>query len=127
MALATAGWALATPLGGVVLEVEQGGAAQTLGALRTTVSALVAGLLAWAALELLERFTLRAGVVWTGLACTVFVVSLLGPLAATSNTATAVLMGLHAAVGTVLIVGLGRSAGLAEQRQAERITAPAHP
>jgi hypothetical protein len=101
----------------VDLEVELGGAAQAIGGFRTLSSTLVAGLLAWVALELLERCTSRAGVVWRSLACTVLVVSLTGPLAATSGAATAVLMGLHAVVGTVLIIGLGRSADLAQARR----------
>ncbi|MFF5263480.1 DUF6069 family protein [Actinomadura viridis] len=110
-AAALALWALAGPVAGVDLTVESGGTARTVGAGAVIVSALVAGLAAWALLASLERF-LRAPVrVWTAIAAVVLVLSLAGPFTSGAGTAGAlVLGGLHLVVGAVLIPGLALTA-----------------
>jgi hypothetical protein len=73
------------------------------------VSAL-AGLAGWALLAVLERWTCSARSIWTSLACVFALVSLLGPLGATTTSATVSLTCLHLAVAAVLISLLSRSA-----------------
>lgn len=101
-------WALAVPLAGVDLTVRQGGTDQEVGPAMIVAAGLAAGFAAWALLAVLERFTARAGRIWTIIAAAVLTVSLLGTLSAVSGAATLVLMGEHLVVGGVLIVGLVR-------------------
>jgi hypothetical protein len=107
-AAALAVWALAVPLGGVDLAVDQSGSRQTVGPVLVVAASLVAGAAAWALLAVLEKATARAGRIWTIIAAAVLAVSLLGPLGAVTTAATLVLMGMHVAVGAVLIAGLVR-------------------
>lgn len=101
-------WALAVPLAGVDLTVRQGGTDQEVGPAMIVAAGLAAGFAAWALLAVLERFTVRAGRIWTIIAASVLALSLLGTLSAVSGAATLVLMGEHLVVGGVLIVGLVR-------------------
>jgi hypothetical protein len=107
MACATAAWAVAVVGAGVDLAVEQGAERREVGPLEVTLTSLGAGLLAWLLLELLERRLRRPLLVWRVAAGGVLLVSLTGPLAAVGAGATAVLVGLHLLVGTILVVGLG--------------------
>lgn len=109
MATATAVSALADPIAGIDLVVEAGDGTRTVDQLPVTLTALAAGLGAWGLLELLERWTRRSHLIWRVVACVVFVISLSGPLAATTDAAIAVLTGLHLLVGGILMVGLGGS------------------
>ncbi len=72
-----------------------------------TLTSLGVGLAAWLLLELLERWTRRPRLIWRIVACAVLVLSLTGPLAATTGAGLAVLLSLHLVVGSILIVGLG--------------------
>ena len=113
MAAATAAAAIADPLLGIGLVVKLAGSGQReIGILAVTLTSLVVGLLAWAALALLERWTSHARGVWTVIAGAVFLVSLAGPFAAVTPAATAVLICLHVVVAVILIVGLRGSTWL---------------
>lgn len=108
-AAALALWTLAVPVGGVDLVAASGGEATTVGAAATAVAAAVAGLLGWAFLALLERLTGKSDRIWVITALAVLVLSvLLGPLGGEGAAAVAVLAGLHAVVGAVVIPGLRR-------------------
>ncbi len=72
-----------------------------------TLTSLGVGLAAWLLLELLERWTRRPRLIWRTVAGSVLVLSLTGPMAATSDAGLAVLTGLHLLVGSILILGLG--------------------
>jgi hypothetical protein len=109
MAAATASWAVAVPLLGVDLVVRQGQELLRVSALAVTLTSLAAGLSGWLLLALLEKWTSQASIEWRVIASLVLLVSLLGPLAATEVTATAVLTGLHCLVGSILIFGLPRA------------------
>jgi uncharacterized protein DUF6069 len=109
-ALAVAGATAATytiwagaALAGVDLAVRTGTGEQTVGPLAVVLATVVAGLAGWGLLAALERFTRRAATVWTITAAAVLVISLLGPLGATTIGAAATLTALHLAAGGVLI------------------------
>jgi hypothetical protein len=106
MSAANAAWAVAVQAG-VDVAVDRGSGSTPVGPLAVTLAGLGAGLAAWLLLELLERWTRRPRLIWLTVACSVLVLSLTGPLAATSGAATAVLVGLHLLVGSILVVGLG--------------------
>ncbi len=102
---ALAVWAVAVPLLGVDLLVRPGGGTpQTVGAPAIMSVSLMASLLGWALLALLERVTARARPVWTAVAVAVLVLSLGGPVTgALTGAATVTLALMHLAVGAVLI------------------------
>jgi uncharacterized Zn-binding protein involved in type VI secretion len=106
MAAAAASWAIAVPLMGADLVVQQGSEHVRINGLAVTLTGLAAGLGGWLLLALLERWTARARIAWRTIASLVLLVSLLGPPAAVGAPATAVLTGLHLLVGAILIVGL---------------------
>jgi cell division protein FtsW (lipid II flippase) len=65
---------------------------------------LVIGLLAWATLALLERFTRRAAVIWTVLAVVVLVASYVPVFLVEATTVTRIaLVAVHTAVGVLVI------------------------
>lgn len=102
-AAALAAWVVAVPLAGVDLAVRNGGTEQPVGPGAVAISALLAGLAAWALLAVLERFTRRARSIWTGVAVAVLLVSMVAPLSGGVGTAaklTLVLM--HLAVALVI-------------------------
>jgi hypothetical protein len=69
---------------------------------------VVLGLVAWATLALLERFTSRAMAIWTALAVVVLVASYVPVFLVEATTATRVaLVAVHTAVG-VLVVAFRR-------------------
>jgi len=107
-------WSVAVPLLGVGLTVRTspgGGSVQTIGPGFVLVVSLLASLLGWGLLTVLERRTHRAGTVWTGTAGVVLLLSLAGPLTAAVTTAGAVsLVLLHLSVAAVLIPLLRRTA-----------------
>jgi predicted permease len=79
-------------------------------------AALVAGLLGWLLLAVLDRRAARARTAWTAAALLVLAVSLALPLAAATTTSAAVgLVVLHLAVGAVVIPGLASTARRAGQ------------
>jgi hypothetical protein len=108
---ATAGalvlWAVETRLLGVDLAVGTGDVVQPVTGVSVAATALVAGLAATLTAWLLVRVAprhCRTG--WTVLASVVLLVSLLGPLGATSPAAVVSLVALHLLVGLTLLFGL---------------------
>ena len=105
-------WAVAGPLAGVDLRVHAGSRAEQVGPATVIIVSVLAGLVAWALLAVLERFTPRARAAWTVNALVALAVSLAGPL--TSGTTTAAklaLAGMHVATAVVLVLALpGRRA-----------------
>jgi hypothetical protein len=111
-AAAAIAWAIEVPLLGVRLSVRFGAMhPQTVAAGQVIGAALVAGLVGWLLLTVLDRRTPRARTVWTVTALLVLALSLLLPLTA-GTTAAAVtgLVVLHLIVGAVVIPGLARTA-----------------
>lgn len=96
-------WLAATGPLGVTLTVAGGDRV-----LLTSVTgvALLAGVLGWVVVSLLERCTRRPRGIWLGIAGAVLLVSLLGPTAATSAAAMVTLALLHLVVGVTLLVTL---------------------
>ena len=101
LALALAIWVLAVPVAGV--DLTAGSPPQTIGAAAVVATTVVATLGAWGVRALLRR---RTPVAWWLTCGLVLLVSLLGPLGATSPAAVGTLVALHLTVGTVLAVGL---------------------
>lgn len=101
-------WLAADPLAGIDLAVRRGaGAVQNLGPVDVIIAALAAGLAAWGLRAVLDRVSDRGRTVWTAVAVTVLLVSLVGPLTgATTLAATIVLECMHIAVGASLIAAL---------------------
>lgn len=113
-------WVIGEPLLGHDLVVESPGQAPIdLGLLQIAFVAAASSLLGWAALAVLERFTARAGVIWTVAALLVLAVSFVPFLSVEATTGSQVVLALtHVAVAAVLIPGLlripgGRRAGTA--------------
>ncbi len=117
---ALAVWTVAVPLLGVDLLVRPGGgSAQTVGVGTVVTASLVASLLGWALLALLERRVTRARTVWTGVAAVVLLLSLAGPLTGgTTSSAAAALTLMHVAVAAVLIPTLRHSPPPPDSRHA---------
>ena len=100
-------WVVETRLLGVDLAVPTGDVVQPVTGVSVAATALVAGLAAMLTAWLLTRVAPRGcRTVWTVLASAVLVVSLLGPLGATSPAAVASLVTLHLLVGLTLVIGL---------------------
>jgi len=87
------------------------GVPQDLTAGPIVIASLVAGLVAWLALALLERITRHARAAWVALATLVLAASLGAPLfgRGIDGQSRLVLTLLHLTVGTVLIVLLART------------------
>lgn len=101
-------WGAAAPLGGLSLAVVAAG--RIVGPGSVTVAALLGGAAAWLLLALLGR---RPGGRrrWTRVGILVLVLSLIGPVVSgAAGGVLLVLEGMHLLVGTVLILGLRRSA-----------------
>lgn len=105
---ALAVWTAAVPLLGVDLLVRPGGGRpQTVGPDSVVMASLIASLLGWALLALLEHRTARARTIWTAVALVVVLLSLGAPLTGGVTTAAAVTLTLmHLAVAAVLITVL---------------------
>ena len=116
-AAAAIAWAVEVPLLGIRLTVRFGAMApQTVVAGQVVGAALVAGLLGWLLLAVLDRRAARARMAWTAAALLVLAVSLALPLAAATTTSAAVgLVVLHLVVGAVVIPGLASTARRAGQ------------
>lgn len=105
-------WSVAVPLLGVDLTVRTapGSSVQTIGAASVLAVSLLASLLGWGVLAILERRSQRAGTVWTVAAGVVLLLSLAGPLTAAATTGgTVSLVALHLSVAAVLILLLRRT------------------
>jgi hypothetical protein len=104
-------WLIAVPVAGIDLLVRPGGGAtQQVGVGSVVAVSLLAALLGWGLLAMLERLLpARARTVWTVAAGVVLVLSLAGPLTGGTTPAVAATLALmHLAVGAVLIIGLPR-------------------
>jgi hypothetical protein len=108
---AVAVWVVAAPLLGLHLIVRFGsGSPESVGIDLVIGASLIASLLGWGALALLETRTARARTIWTVLAIAVLIVSLSLPLGAgVAATTKAALALMHVAVAAVLIPILPRS------------------
>jgi Family of unknown function (DUF6069) len=100
-------WGLARLLG-VEMTVGHGAQASLVGAGDVLVAVPVAGLAAW----LVQRFLARRGAArwWPAVGSTALAVSIIGPTWLADGLASVVLIGLHLAVGAVLIAGFTRPA-----------------
>jgi hypothetical protein len=100
-------WVVNDPWAGLDLAVRQSDTIQHIGPGAVAVTALLAGLAAWALLALLERTTRRPVRTYRIIACIVLVLSLAGPLGSGADTnSRLVLLGMHLTVGAALIIGL---------------------
>jgi len=81
---------------------------QTIGFAQVIVVTLLAGLVAWGLLVLLERTTPRATAIWTTIAVIVFVLSLLGPVGSGVNASSKVVLALMHVGGAATIIPLMR-------------------
>ncbi|WP_435207643.1 DUF6069 family protein [Micromonospora sp. bgisy143] len=107
---AVAVWSIAT-LSGAQLTVDQGAGPQDVTVLAVVLNAAIAALLGWGLLAVLERFSARARRIWTGIALTVLVLSLVpASLVGASAGTRAALVLMHLVVGAVVIVGFRRGA-----------------
>ena len=106
---ALAVWVVAVPILGKSLTVQFGPdrPVQEVGPVSVFVTALVAGLVAWASLAGLERLLKHATTIWISAAVVVLLASLSAPLTSgTSSVARVTLIVLHLVVGAILISGL---------------------
>ena len=103
-------WAVEAHLLGVDLAVRTGDVVQPVTGVSVAATALVAGLVGTLTAWLLTRVTPRhCRTVWSVLASAVLLVSLLGPLGATSAAAVVSLLALHLLVGLTLLFGVRAS------------------
>lgn len=108
--VAAAVWVLAVPLLGTQLLVRFGDSPpQSVGIGFVLGGGLVASLVGWSLLAILEKRTVRARDIWTGIAIAVLLVSLTLPLAAGTTMSTkAALALMHLGAASVLIPTLRR-------------------
>lgn len=107
---AAAVWVVAVVLLGVGLTASTGGSSQEVGLIAVVGASLLACLVGWGLLAVLERFTRRAALVWTAVAVVVVLVSMLGPLTSGAGAAgTAVFVLLHLVPAVVLVPVMRRT------------------
>jgi Family of unknown function (DUF6069) len=105
-------WAVAVPLAGATLTVRAGGDTQRVGPVSIVAASLVAAVVSWVLLAVLERWVVRPGRILAIVTVPVLVASVSGPLGeAVGATAKLVLVVLHLAVVAVIVVGLVLDAG----------------
>lgn len=102
-------WLCAVTWGQVELLVTTGGQTREVGVVAVATTAGLSALAALFVLRKLERRTRAAVRIWTALAALVFLLSLVGPLAAESPSATGTLAAMHAIVAAVVITAGRRS------------------
>jgi len=117
-------WAVAVPLLGVDLLIRFGNSApQSVGVAYVLGATLMACLLGWGLLVILERRIAQYRRIWTGVAVAVLLVSLSLPLSAGTTTSTRIALALmHIAAAAVLIPALRRSAAVVPQATARAST-----
>jgi len=102
---------------GVELTARTGGGELVVGPPSVALAGVLAALAGWGLLALLERVRTRARTEWTAVAVAALVISLVPPLLqATTAAAGAVLVAMHVAVGTTIIVALARTARRDDRR-----------
>jgi len=100
-------WAIAVPLAGLELVAGSGSTAQVIGTASIVFAVVVAGLVAWGVLALLERFTKTSVRTFAVVGWTVLVLSLLGPvLMGAVGAVLVVLLAMHLVTGAALVIGL---------------------
>ena len=106
-------WSVTVPLLDVELMVRMSpgsSSVQAVGFASVLTVSLLASLLGWGLLAVLERHNPRAGTIWTITACAVLLLSLGGPLTSAVTTGAKVALALlHLSVAAVLIPLLRRS------------------
>jgi hypothetical protein len=102
-------WIAVVWLAGVDLSVGSGSSSQQVGLVSVIVCAVVVAVAASALLRLLEAHSPHGRGIWIAVALAVGLVSLAGPLGASSLQAGLSLVSLHAVVGSVVLGGLLRS------------------
>jgi hypothetical protein len=107
-------WGLARVLG-VELTVGKGDQASLVGAADVLVTVLLAGLAAW----LVQRLLARRGAAgwWPFIGSTALAISIIGPTWLADGAASVVLIGMHLAVGLVLIAGFSQHVKTPEPRR----------
>lgn len=113
---AAATWAVWTQAFGVELVADTGSGSREIGPAAVVLTTLVVAAAGVGLRRLLEAKLTRGRRWWTVTAVAVWLVSMLGPLGATTAGAVLALVSLHVVVGTVVVVGLlrpGRSHGVA--------------
>ena len=105
-------WIVEVPLLGIHLTYHFGtGHIQTIAGGRVVGIAVVASLLGWLLLALLERRTAHARLLWTTIAVAAVAASLALPLTvATTTSAVAGLIVMHVTVGAAVIPAMGHTA-----------------
>jgi hypothetical protein len=102
-------WSVWT-VAGAELTVDTGSGPRRIGVLTVAVTALLVAAAASGLLRLLETRLSSGRRAWLVVAVAVWVLSLLGPMAATSAETLAALVSLHVVVGVVVVLGLLRPA-----------------
>jgi len=106
-AAALAVWCVAVPLTGATLAVAGSRGTTTIGPAAVAGTAVVAALLAWPVRAVLARSGHGPHVlVWRLTCAVVLLLSLVGPLGATTAAGSCALVAMHVAVGAVVVVGL---------------------
>ncbi|MFC4147283.1 DUF6069 family protein [Micromonospora mangrovi] len=101
-------WLIAHALD-VTLAVKTGDTRQDVPVGAVIAATVVAGLIGWALLALLERVTAAGRTIWTVVAVLVLLVSLLGPLGGVSTGARITLALMHLVAAAVIIPAFRRS------------------
>lgn len=109
MVCAVVMWLWATQVSGLELEVGRGDETASVGVGAVVVAAGASTALGLGALRLLELRSRRALSTWTGLVVAAALTSMVGPLSATSAAARGTLIGMHAVVAVVVMVGAHRA------------------
>jgi hypothetical protein len=104
-------WLWAVVWADVELTVETGNRTREVGAVSVAVTGGLSALAAVSVLRAMERRTSAALRIWTVMCALGFVVSLLGPAAATSWEAAGTLTAMHAIVAVVIIASGRRTRG----------------
>lgn len=105
---AVATWAVWTQALGVDLVADTGSGPRDIGAAAVVLTSLVVAGAAAGLLRLMEARLTRGLRYWTVTAVAVWVLSLLGPLGATTASGVLGLASLHVVVGAVVVLGLLR-------------------
>jgi hypothetical protein len=108
---AVAVWVVAVPILGAHLTVRFGhGAVQNVQISSVIATSILASLLGWTVLTILEKRTRRAVAIWTGIALATTLLSLLFPILAGITTSTKIALAtMHLGVAAILIPALRKN------------------